>query len=454
MSSTNPVLGMSVYSLRNALELYQKNDERHRFGAIILMDLSVEYILKAKLYQLNAADFLDKQNEIGFSDVMKDPRITFFDDEKKYLWKVHEIRNYAQHRVSIPDSLGAQQSMTWLCKFVKRFSWDNFEVDINDELEIELKRTWINLTTETDKTLDKPFILIEQLENYKTIKDWIRHREESSKTGKLTWNNRYGLIHDLVKYCKYVRMNPDEIVEFAGKGMFNPDELFPELLKSVASPVHFYASVKSFLAYHKIALHISYPKYRRNNETREITVDEIRKLCSVADIEDRSWILANSYMGLNVNALTLLRVQDFYVDNWKTEKPIYPVKIRKEVSGKDYTAFIGADAMHELKKFFDEKQFSSQDRPWNCIRPTVLNHKFRRCAKRCKIYEKNGQLLSPRSNTLRLRRILKEEMPYELACFVLGIKPYKYREVNRPLDEEVTKAYEKALPKLQINMSA
>ena len=53
MSTANSVLGMAVYSLSNALELYQNNEERHRFGAIILTDLAVEYTLKAKLYQLN-----------------------------------------------------------------------------------------------------------------------------------------------------------------------------------------------------------------------------------------------------------------------------------------------------------------------------------------------------------------------------------------------------------------
>ena len=83
------------------LELYQKNLGETRFGAIILMDLSVEYVLKAKLYQINASEFIANQNNLGFKDVMNDKRIEFLEHEKGFLWKVHEIRNFAQHRVSI-----------------------------------------------------------------------------------------------------------------------------------------------------------------------------------------------------------------------------------------------------------------------------------------------------------------------------------------------------------------
>lgn len=76
MSSTNPLLGMAVYSLVNALELYQSNEpnnaERRRFGAIILMDLSVEYILKAKLYPLDQNEFMKKKRDLGFSDCINE----------------------------------------------------------------------------------------------------------------------------------------------------------------------------------------------------------------------------------------------------------------------------------------------------------------------------------------------------------------------------------------------
>jgi len=55
---TNPVLTISLYSLLNALEFFQGAEERHRQATIILMDLAVEYALKAKLYQTDPVKFI------------------------------------------------------------------------------------------------------------------------------------------------------------------------------------------------------------------------------------------------------------------------------------------------------------------------------------------------------------------------------------------------------------
>lgn len=100
---TNPFFEWAILSLKNALELYQDKDqeskERHRFGALILMDLSVEYILKAKLYELKPK-FIENTRNLGFSDVINqnEIRILFLDDEENDLWTVHQVRNLAQHR--------------------------------------------------------------------------------------------------------------------------------------------------------------------------------------------------------------------------------------------------------------------------------------------------------------------------------------------------------------------
>lgn len=143
MSSTNPLLGMAVYSLANALELYQSNEpnnaERRRFGAIILMDLSVEYILKAKLYQLDQNEFMKKQQDLGFSDCINDDRIVFLEGEQSNLTTAHKARNFSQHRGAITDSLFSQEYMKWFCKFVDRFAKDNFHYNVIQGLPLELK---------------------------------------------------------------------------------------------------------------------------------------------------------------------------------------------------------------------------------------------------------------------------------------------------------------------------
>jgi len=52
---------MAIYSLLNSFEFFQRGEERHRQATIILMDLAVEYILKAKLYEASPVDFLEGQ---------------------------------------------------------------------------------------------------------------------------------------------------------------------------------------------------------------------------------------------------------------------------------------------------------------------------------------------------------------------------------------------------------
>lgn len=55
----NPLLKTAIYSLMNALEFFQRGEERHRQGSLIFMDQAVEYVLKAKLYQVNPIKFLE-----------------------------------------------------------------------------------------------------------------------------------------------------------------------------------------------------------------------------------------------------------------------------------------------------------------------------------------------------------------------------------------------------------
>lgn len=450
MSSTNPFLGMAIFSLMNALELYQKSEERHRFGAVILMDLSVEYVLKAKLYELNPAKFIESQQDLGFADVMKDDKIKFVGDEEMYLWRVHNVRNFAQHRGSIPDSLVTRQYMQWLCMFVKRFSWDNFQLNIN--LPPSLNGTWTKLTHEAEKVSSiKPLVLNKPIdENYRSVKNWIRQREKNSRRGRIVREYGKQLLFHLEKYCEFMRMTPDEIIEDAKGGLFHPEESLQEFLKTLGTSYSYRIAIKSFYQCNGIDLSIPVPEYQPIHTTKEITTEQLRKLCEVADPETKSWILANSYMGLSVGEIVMLKVEDFHTENWSVKKPIYPVKIRKEVSNfSDYTAFIGADAKEQLEKYFNESNFNPQDHPWNYVSHVRLDGNFRKYASQIQIYEIGT--LTPKSLTKRLKRILSESgMPYEWVCYILGLKPYRGAKTDRPLDEEITKAYEKALSKLKV----
>lgn len=131
----NPLLKTAIYSLMNALEFFQRGEERHRQGALIFMDQAVEYILKAKLYQMDPIKFLETQLEhLDYNSALQEVEkcgVKLQGGEKVQLRKVHGARNYAQHRAVIPDSIWTREYMDWVYKFMKRFCKENFEIDLD-----------------------------------------------------------------------------------------------------------------------------------------------------------------------------------------------------------------------------------------------------------------------------------------------------------------------------------
>ena len=475
MSSSNPFLGMAVYSLMNALELFQKGEERHRLGATILMDLSVEYVLKAKLYQLKPAQFIgSQQDSFGFSDAMRDSSIAFLEDEKVYLWKVHDVRNLAQHRGTIPDSLCTREYLKWICVFVKRFSLDNFGLNIESRIPTNLKDTFSELITEEEGTpLGHPFDLKRPLdEHYKTVRDWFSQLEASSRVGPLSKERKKVLMSVISRYSQFVRKDPDQIIKHAKNEFYSTgdskihDGYLNDFLKNLTkgTPITYWSHIKSF--YRKNGIHtltIPSPKYQPKHASDEtLTTEAIREICKAATIRNRSWILANSYMGLDVGKIQFLEVEDFHTDNWIETKPLYPVTIRTEVSRTfDYTTYIGLDAKNLLNEYFKGENFKPQDRPWIFTRQTFIND-FKRFASRAKVIDApNGTLsdgtargfspLTSKALKKRLQTILeKVRTPPDLVCYILGRKPKKSSKFPRPLDAEIEKAYLKALSELRV----
>jgi hypothetical protein len=452
MSATNPVLGLSIYSLTNSLELYQNKEERHRFGAIILLDLAVEYMLKAKLYQINKSEFLNNRQEMGFADLIKDSTFNSIisDDEKIYLKKVHNIRNIAQHRASIPDSLNTREIMITICKFLKKFCFENFSSDILMELPVgNFRVAWTKITME-NKNSQLKIILKEPLsEKYRTVKDFIRYRQEENIRGFLRSNYLYTITYALKNYCLFINLDPDQLIENANAGLYSPDESLQNFLGTKNNSTVPFTVIKAFYNFHKIPINTKVSWFKRRSSISEISTDNVRKLCETADLANKSWILANSYMGLKLGRISLLTVKDFRMANWDNKQDIYPVAIRREVSlTYDYTTFIGADAKNVLKEYFDLKHLSQADKPWGYDNRCKFSDGFRKTAIKAGIYEK-GRVAS-KSLELRLRNALvRSGMDYEWVCYLFGSYPYR-RAITKPLDNELMQAYEKAYPQLRV----
>jgi hypothetical protein len=130
----NPLISTATFSLMNALEFFQGAEERHRQGAMILMDQAAEYILKAKLYEVDHVRFMAGQLErLEFEQTIQEveKHAQISGEEKFHLRKVHSARNYAQHRAVIPDSSWTREYMNWIYSFARRFTYDNFGISID-----------------------------------------------------------------------------------------------------------------------------------------------------------------------------------------------------------------------------------------------------------------------------------------------------------------------------------
>ena len=132
----NPLLTMSMYSLWNALESFHAGDERHRQAAIILMDLAVEYAVKAKICQNDPVRLILDLEQLEFfpslQELKRGGSLSRVDEVK--LTKIHYTRNYAQHRGAIPDSPSTRQYVEWTTEFISGFFSKNFNINLSDHI--------------------------------------------------------------------------------------------------------------------------------------------------------------------------------------------------------------------------------------------------------------------------------------------------------------------------------
>ena len=139
----NPLLETAIYSLLNALELFQGVEERHRHGAIILIDQAVEFALKVILYQKDEVEFLKREyTQLNFHKALEKVEqsgVLISESEKFNLQDLHSKRNKAQHRAEIPSSPWCRRYMIHGYNFLKRFCLDNFKLDIDSVIPSNLR---------------------------------------------------------------------------------------------------------------------------------------------------------------------------------------------------------------------------------------------------------------------------------------------------------------------------
>jgi hypothetical protein len=315
---------------------------------------------------------------------------------------------------------------------------------------------------------------LKELESYESIKRWlfqIKKRRVNKADREVPRGTKYQIKYAITAYCNFLKMTPDEIIADAKKEkqLTNSvdthndhlDAFIQYVSKEIVgvSKAHNYCNqVMAFYKYNGISITTQNVKRIPLREIKRLSTDEIKLLYKKAEIEHGSWILANSYMALPVRQLVKLTVDDFNVEQWKEEKPLYEVNIRKEVSDTiEYTTYIGLDAKKVLEYYFDVRKFKGKDKPWNVSYQTLTMGLKKLSFLTGLIDSKYGIRdgipkgffpIVPRSLEYRLRSILEEsDVPPNWRKMLTG---HLFGSSAKPSEEQLHEAYLRALPKLQV----
>lgn len=343
------------------------------------------------------------------------------------------------------------------------------------DIEIKLISALANRPHLKSKPSEGEVVLKTPLEtNYSSIAKWYSQIGRKSLTGN---SKELKKNHDniITQYCQFMKMDPDAIIEDAkleamssGGLVKTHEDRLSSFLRNFKSPsvAHNYWSYLGRGFYGRNGIRITSPQPEHTPEHRyeKLTTEQLRKICDVGTYRSRSWILTNSYLGLDSVQLRLLKVGDFHTDKWSQTRKLYPVTIRKDVSGtSEYTIFIGLDAKTVLEEYIKALKYSQQDLIWNFIRQTFISE-FERDSKLAGVgvkapnentqddgIQRNFASITSKSLRKRLEDTLRESIPYSnrhLVDFILGQKTDV--KMSTPLNEEIENAYLQALPKLTV----
>ena len=312
---------------------------------------------------------------------------------------------------------------------------------------------------------------------YKTIERWL-YQIKKSRVNKanpeVPTNTKYHITQAITAYCEFLKMTPDEIIADAKREMQlsnsidKHNEFLDEFIKNLSEKAvknnrgitkarNFLNNLIAFYKHNGVTItthRLRLPEARR---IKSLRTEEIQKIYKNATLEHGSWILANSYMGLPMRQIIKLKVEDFNVENWKEDKPIYPVRIRHEISDvPEYTTFIGADAKKVLEYYFALKNFKSKDQPWNFTYQTPT-WEFKRLAYKAGIIDAPNGLkdgvpkgffpIAPKSFEHRINSTLEScNVPPSWRKILTG----HVVENSRPNQEQLYEAYLSAIQKLQV----
>ena len=212
------------------------------------------------------------------------------------------------------------------------------------------------------------------LESYASVKRWLTKLRARNRSVDFNLSStRRAALYWLRVYCRFVKSNPDTLIADRDKTLKSTntalqrqheelvDGFIIDLRRKEKSPNTISTAVglvRSFYKSNYVELKEVAPIHiYKVRPFRVPMVDDIRKICKIADLPTKTWICCQKDSGLaNIDLLSLTRdtlSSEFGTIKTQLKKGIVPihVEIRRQKTGERTDSFFGPNAIDALQEF-------------------------------------------------------------------------------------------------------
>lgn len=213
------------------------------------------------------------------------------------------------------------------------------------------------------------------MSDYESVCRWM---EKISAEGSGSPNTRRCYLMWLRRFCDYVGMNPDQLIEARKQDLDKPIQFeaerrrFEDKLTSFfnhlqklglrrSSAVLAHAAVCSFFKANYLPLKLYSPRSWTEKVFKVPSKDELRAMCEVAKPQAKAWILCQAQSGISESDLLALPFSQIKSQLEEGRHPVYIKILRGKARGKGpfagwYETFFGRNAVDALKEYLPNRK--------------------------------------------------------------------------------------------------
>lgn len=225
--------------------------------------------------------------------------------------------------------------------------------------------------------------MVENLEVYESVKKWLNKLQAKSRSVDFDRSStRRGGLYWLKQFCKFLGSNPDSMIkermeQIQSKNL-NIKRKHEELVESYvihlknqdASPNTISTAVGLIRSFYKANYggldQVASVRPYTIRPFKIPTIKDVKKMCAIADLETKAWILCQFNSGLgNTDLLSLSLAtlsSEYGTIGQQLRKGTVPihVEIRRQKTGERTHSFFGPNAISALKEYVNINGRSSK----------------------------------------------------------------------------------------------